>query len=100
MVHCRNTLIRKVNTENPLPQLLQEFEQHTKEIERLERKLKQERGMKDMVFSRMKKFGIDGYMGVSVEEEEGDNELEDYISSRSPMPPQQPPRPSTPPRCS
>jgi len=99
VVHRRNTLIAQANA-NPVPDLLLEFEKRTKEIEKLERKLKEEKAMRDMAFKKLKLFGIDGYRGIKVEEEEGDDELEDYISSREPTPPQQPPRPPTPPRRS
>jgi hypothetical protein len=74
------------------------LEARTKEIEKLTMKLTTEKMLADIAFKKMKKFGLDGYNTVKVDEEEGDDELKDYISSRSPTPPQQPPQPPTPPR--
>jgi hypothetical protein len=45
-----------------------------------------------MAYKKMKKFGLDGYNTIKVEEEEDVDELEDYISSHTPTP-----RPPTPP---
>jgi hypothetical protein len=96
-VHRRNTLKRKIEIENPIPALFKEFKERTKEVERLRRRIKEESALADMAFQKMKKFGIDGYNTIKVEDEEDelDDELEDYISSHNPTP-----RPPTPPRRS
>jgi hypothetical protein len=86
----------KIETENPIPTLFQEFEERTKEVERLRRRIKEEAALANMAFKKMKKFGLDGYNTIKVEEEEEDeDELKDYISSHAPTP-----RPPTPPRRS
>jgi hypothetical protein len=90
-VHHRNNLKKKIETENPVPALFKEFEERTKEIERLRSRIKEELALADMAFKKMKKFGLDGYNTIKVEEEEVD-ELEDYILSHEPTP-----RPPTPP---
>jgi hypothetical protein len=91
-VHRRNALRKKVEIENPIPALLQDFEDHTREVERLRRRIKEELALADMAFAKMKKFGIDGYNTIKVEDEEDQlqDDLEDYISDHSPTPP--PPR--------
>jgi hypothetical protein len=91
-VHRRNTLKKKIETENPIPALFREFEERTKEVERLRRRIKEEAVLANMAFKKMKKFGLDGYNTIKVKEEEDQDELEDYISSHEPTP-----RPPTPP---
>jgi hypothetical protein len=88
-VHRRNELRKKVNIENPIPALLQEFEDRTKEVERLRRRIKEESALVDMTFAKLKKFGIDGYNAIKVEDEEDqlEDDLDDYISNHSPTPP-------------
>jgi hypothetical protein len=58
-------------------------------VERLRRRIKEESALADMAFKKMKKFGIDGYNQIKVEDEEDELEedLDDYISSHSPTPP-------------
>jgi hypothetical protein len=85
-VHRRNALKKKIETENPIPSLFKEFEERTKEVERLRRRIKEESALADIAFKKMKKFGLDGYNAVKVEEEEDVDELEDYISSHDPTP--------------
>jgi hypothetical protein len=96
-VHRRNALKKKIETENPIPALFQEFEERTKEVERLRRRIKEETALADMAFAKMKKFGIDGYNTIKVEDEEDEinDDLEDYLTSYAPTP-----QPPTPPRRS
>jgi hypothetical protein len=96
-IHRRNSLKKKIEIENPIPALFKEFEERTKEVERLRRRIKEESALADMAFKKMKKFGIDGYNMVKVEEEEDklEDDLKDYISSHTPTP-----QPPTPPRRS
>jgi len=81
-----NRVTQKILTENPIPTAMREFEKMSKEIARLQERLRIEKRKQAELFKKIKAYGLDAYMAIKVEDQldEEEDDLPNYISLHSP----------------